>query len=99
MCRHFAAECVTSVSCDGKPAYNLCAKIKLHLLESIRYTIASSDKAVWASLISGLSFQDSSVQASTAQALGMLACDQLARKQVIDCQLSTLASFFFKDLQ
>lgn len=51
------------------------------LSEFLRQAVITTDKAVQ-SLVGGLSFQDSSVQASTAQALGMLACDQIVRQQV-----------------
>lgn len=47
-----------------------------------------ADGAV-ASLIGGLSFQDSAVQASTAHAIGMLACDQTARQEVCSEQTHT----------
>lgn len=50
-------------------------------LESLRKAIIAADKAV-ASMVGCLNFQDSLVQASTAQALGMLACDQSVRQQV-----------------
>ncbi len=50
-------------------------------IESLRQAVIAADKAV-ANMVGGLSFPDSAVQASTAQALGMLACDQLVRQQV-----------------
>ena len=47
----------------------------------MRQDLVSS--GVISGIVSSLTFQDTLVQASTVQALGMLACDQNAREQVV----------------
>lgn len=51
----------------------------LHFAESIRQALVSSGAV--ANMVDSLSFQDSAVQASTVQAIGMLAGDQVGRQQ------------------
>lgn len=71
---------------------SIYSSVQSFVLESVRQSLISGGAV--ANLVGSLSFQDSSVRASTAKALGMLACDHTARQQVIVVSLPLNCAHF-----
>ena len=93
-CRQFSAESITSMATDGEshifnqPGTSLILPPPPH--PPLPYTHTESYRCHFEtagavnSLVPCLNFADSSVQASSVEALGMLCCNASARQQVLN---------------
>lgn len=96
-CRRFAADCIISMAPNGERShthnsytvvsfrgkmqnYCCCNNVPPSLTDSLRNELVMAGAV--RGVVGGLQFADSAVQASTAEALGILACDSGARQQV-----------------